>query len=151
VPNIGSQKPKYGGKGEPPVDPQVLTPANFGQYKARIVQWLNAAAAVGKAKDPKGMNDTQLWVDYVTASDSWQLEHSAIQNPKDAAKGTAESVASQFTLPDFITKLFDPALWLRVLEVLAGLILVGIGVSKLSSNGGDALRKIPLYGKAIPK
>jgi hypothetical protein len=51
---------------------------------------------------------------------------------------------------DFLNKLLDPHLWLRILEAVAGLVLIGVGVAKLSSGGGAALRKIPVYGKAIP-
>lgn len=53
-------------------------------------------------------------------------------------------------LKHFFTALFDPHLWMRIGEVIIGLVLAGVGAAKLSGATGDTLRKIPIYGKAIP-
>jgi len=71
--------------------------------------------------------------------------------PFDQAKANASAAANAITSPlDFLKTLLSPALWLRVLEVGLGLLLIGVGVAKLSSGAAEQLQKVPLAGKLIP-
>lgn len=53
-------------------------------------------------------------------------------------------------LTNVLSDLLSPAFWLRVGEVILGLILAGVAVAHLSTSAGEKLRSIPIYGKAIP-
>lgn len=102
----------------------------------------------GGAQLPKGdlhtASDTQLIADYagiVVALDT----HKQLNAPVTGPPNPLPSVAA------FLALLTEPQTWLRVLEVLIGLVLLGIGVAHISGGAGATLRKIPVYGKAIPK
>lgn len=79
-------------------------------------------------------------VDKSNTTDPTPVPNLSPENVLDWAKALAR----------LLDKLLDPAFWLRVAEVAAGLVLIGVGVSKLSPATGAKLRSIPAYGKAIP-
>lgn len=78
-----------------------------------------------------------------------------VPNPLDPGTTPGGKIAHGFSstaeaITHFFDAVFDPTLWLRIGEVLIGLVLVGVGAAKLSGNVGSTLKKIPVYGKAIP-
>lgn len=121
-------------------------------YRDKMVAWLQfmyqysaqLAAAAGityTIPDTSTMSDSKVTQEYVTAWHVWniQLNKSAdgkvghisaldpVSNPVNAV------VDATVSIPDFLGKLSSGALWLRVAEVLIGLLLVGIGLEKVSN------------------
>lgn len=45
--------------------------------------------------------------------------------------------------------LFDPNFWLRVGEFAIGAIAIGVGLSHISQGADNAIKSIPIYGKAV--
>lgn len=50
---------------------------------------------------------------------------------------------------DFLKLLTEASTWLRVAEVLLGMLLVGAGLAKISQKAAVIIRQVPVAGKAI--
>lgn len=64
--------------------------------------------------------------------------------------GTFSSIADAVT--SLISALFSAEFWIRALEVLSGLVLLGVGATHLTTASnpvGSTLSKVPVYGKLI--
>jgi len=54
------------------------------------------------------------------------------------------SIPGISSVTDFLKLLADPNTWLRVAEVLVGVILLGIGVAKMSTSGARIVKATPI-------
>lgn len=61
-----------------------------------------------------------------------------IENP---AKNLGTAIGS---VTDFLKLLVDPNIWLRVAEVLVGVILLGVGIAKVSTTGAKIVNATPI-------
>lgn len=124
---------------------QTLTPAQ----RAAILNYIAAA----KNADPKNVNvkvdtaalatgsDRALIGTYFEVATLYQLAHNPnkpalnpvniVNNVANAGKATAGAIED---VGQFLGQLANPHLWLRVGEVLLGLILVGVGIAVLSKE-----------------
>lgn len=135
-----------------PYDPASLT-APLGPKRVVIEQWEESKGS--KASSLTSLSDSALISRYT--SDIHMLVHSP-GNPLTnlVGKGVAAGAGIDNTVTggitsalDFLNKLADPHLWLRVGEVVLGLLLIGVGAAKLSGAAKDIVSSIPLAGKAI--
>jgi len=68
-------------------------------------------------------------------------------SPKTKIQGP--SIPGVSSVVDFLKLLANPNTWLRVAEVLLGMLLVGAGLAKISQKAAVVIRQVPLAGKAI--
>ena len=147
----------YGGSAYPPNWKNVGT--NMAEYLdtespgkyGDAVQWLNHANYRTKN------NFLTLWLTYGNSLDPGhggkQFPVPGIPNPlkpKNPLAGVPNPISG---VTDFLQRLWgvisSKEFWLRVAEVGIGAIMLGVGISHLSTNAGAALRKVPVYGKVI--
>jgi hypothetical protein len=70
-----------------------------------------------------------LWVGFSTEADAKAFASGNVVSTVKNDAGAAESAAS--AVPDFLSRLTSANLWIRVGEVIAGLILLGIGLNAM--------------------
>lgn len=127
------------------------TTASFAESQGTQVAHVQAILNTVDRTEP-----SQAWVKdhYVTIVNGQVSVTTKIKGgvPKvlgDAASGGAAAVSSITSIVDFLKLLTSPALWLRVAEVLLGMLLVGAGLSKVSSRASTTIQRIPIAGKVL--
>lgn len=128
-------------------------PANFNNYDpitvARIKSWIRKWAPDGVQATDLGKNSDKqigtMFLSIVTGTVGF-----------DAGAATPDKIPVLDNITstlDAIKKvlgvLFDPNFWLRVAEFAIGAILIGVGLSHISSQADEAIKSIPVYGKAV--
>lgn len=64
-------------------------------------------------------------------------------------KTVGPNIPGVSSVVDFLKLLANPNTWLRVAEVLLGMLLVGAGLAKMSQRAAVVIRQVPIAGKAI--
>lgn len=73
-------------------------------------------------------------------------------DPGEAQAGlgpTGIGFGSITSILDFLKLLTEASTWLRVAEVLLGMLLVGAGLAKMSQKAAVVIGQVPLAGKAL--
>lgn len=155
-------------------DPNKVAPPLDANSRREMIAFIHISGLQVNA-DLTTSTDAQLIGWYKIAAVNWQsiLTHNGGLSGLAAKIGTdvntAESAAAAGinSVTDFLKMLADPKVWLRVLEVLIGLLLLGVGIAKiyggpipgvpksvsetLLPKGGDTTRNLSGRNYPTPK
>lgn len=72
------------------------------------------------------------WVGYAKKADAETVAHTA-SLPAQAGSAKAAVTGAITDTGDFLSRLTSPALWIRIAEIALGLLLIGVGIAKLTN------------------
>lgn len=102
-------------------------------FSGTIQRQSNPLLAIGLAKAG--------WLGFATQADA--KAYASKQSVAAQTNSAVSSVGGAVTdTTNFLSRLADPAVWLRVAEVALGLVLIAVGVAKISSTAMPAATKL---------